>query len=109
MFTIFIIYYFSLEKGANDEECTLKNAFKVVLDKFSTRILDCIEIEFLAAACLDPQQVFASYTSKFLEKYGTTVQKVLKDVIVKYELNTDINTPNQGAHNSGNIEMVNIF
>lgn len=71
--------------------------------------MNSIDIEFLAAACLDPQQIFANYTSKYLENYGTTVQKVLKDVIAKYEINTDMNTPNQGPHNLENIEMVSVI
>lgn len=58
-----------------------------MLESFKRRVIDHIPHEFLVAACLDPQQVNAPFTRKFVEASELTVQQLLKSLVQKYELN----------------------
>lgn len=91
------IFSFSLDTGSYDVENTLRDVFSCVSYAFKRRITSKIDYEYLAAACLDPQQLFASYTIEYLEQNNTTAEELLKNMVLKYDLNI-VNTSNlQGA------------
>lgn len=78
----------------------MRGAFEAILESFRTRVIKQIPSELLAAACLDPQQVHASFTIKFLEICSTNVQMLLKALVQKYNLNEIAVQMQQGINDS---------
>jgi hypothetical protein len=87
----------ALQAGADDEECSIRDCFKVVLDCYNERITKNIPKEFLAATSLDPDQLFSDYNKEIHEMHQTQIQDVLIDMAIKYEVET--NHINQQQHN----------
>lgn len=98
-----------MEAGANDENCTLKSSFQCVLEKFVTRISNKIELEYLIAAVLDPHQVFASYTSHYLDFHNLTIKEALRQAVNKYELNSNFTPPTQSQNSNENVVSLIYF
>lgn len=76
-----------LQAGADDDECSIRDCFKLILELYDGRVTNQIPKEFMAATSLDPDQTYSQHNKNAHEKSRTTIQEVLKDMVIKYQIN----------------------